>query len=120
MEWLLGIIFESIVAGIVGGAMGSISTLGGQRVVRHFARKGLDEKVKDAYFKYRKVCESDTLDPAHPGNPNYMKAEARDSVIPLSLRFKRAGFQPPMKCDTSEESLQEWFVFLRQVLYELG
>jgi len=121
MEELLGNILTPALSHIVVAVMGSIGTLGTQWSIKHFARKGLLEKVELAYMKLRLVCEPGTIDPKYPGNVTFMKSDARDTANSLYKRLERAGYLPPDKrCDTSEESLQEWFRFLEIIRIRLG
>ena len=69
--------------------------------------------IEEAYLKLRNVCEPDTLNPAKPGNPTFMKADARDFINPMQPFLEPLGFDPPPKqCTTDDGSLQEWFEYL--------
>ena len=88
---------------------------------RRIRRRNLRGDVHGAYLDLRAACEPETLNPAAPGNPAYMKAHARDVTNPLVQRLERAGFTPPEgECSVDEGSLQRWFLFLRQVRNEIG
>ena len=71
--------------------------------------------VNSAYFKLRMVCEPGTLNPEEPGNPDFMKSDARDEVNPLIPKLEKAGFFCPPRCTVEENSLKEWFKFLEAV-----
>lgn len=86
---------------------------------RHVRRKLLRQKVEAAYLKLRLVCEPRTLNPDAPGNPVYMASDARDTVNVLRKRLLRAGYAPPDKCSSNNESLKEWFSFLSDVRDDL-
>ena len=65
------------------------------------------------------VCEPKTINPDHPGNPDYMKSHARDSVNKLINPLKKLGFYCPPECTTEDKSLKEWFSFLGKARIEL-
>lgn len=91
--------------------MGAAGTLGVQKLYQFRIRWS----VNRTYIKFRNVCEPKTMNPKKPGNSDYMKSEARDSANVLIKRLCKAGFDPPPRCTTEEESLQEWFKFLEDV-----
>ena len=73
------------------------------------------QKIEEAYLMLRNVCEPGTLNPERPGNPTFMKSDARDFVNPLRPYFHKAGLDPPGKCTTEVESLEEWFTYLENL-----
>lgn len=81
----------------------------------YIRRKLLRKKVAEAYMKFRNACEPETLNPDSPGNLAFMRSDARDSAVDLTCSLVKAGYIPPDQCDTTEESLNDWFVFLRSV-----
>lgn len=89
-------------------------------VPKFITKRALRNTVEEAYSMLRNVCEPMTLDPAYPGNREYMMSEARDRVNVLIHKLRSAGFQPPARCDRSEESLRAWFTFLGDVRAELA
>lgn len=99
--------------------MGALGTLGVQWCIKRLARRGLYKGVEAAYMNLRLVCEPQTIDPAHPGNDSFMRSRARDTVNPLIMSLRRAGFDPPSKCNTNDTSLREWFKFLEDVRIKL-
>jgi len=114
MDWLLSILFEisSEVAFLLLG-------MGLLWIPRRIRRWRLRRPVDEGYMKLRGVCEPETLNPEHPGNPEYMAADARDHVNPMRKSLEKAGFFTPGECRAEESSLKEWFVFLRRVRDEL-
>ena len=79
-------------------------------------RLRLIPRVEDGYNKLRMVCEPGVINPAKPGNVDFMKSDARDTVNPLVPHLTRAGFFPPAECSvTNDRSLNEWFRFLGRV-----
>ena len=77
--------------------------------------KVLRASIESAYIKFRNVCEPKTLNPAHPGNQNFMAADARDYANMISPLLEDADLGPPKKCTTTPESLEEWFSYLEEV-----
>ena len=60
------------------------------------------KQIEEAYLKLRNVCEPGTLNPEHPGNQIFMKAEARDFINPFRPGIKKSGFHPPGQCTTRD------------------
>lgn len=90
---------------------------------KRFARA----QIEDAYLKLRAFCEPETLNPNHPGNPLYMKAEARDASNLLRPLLVDLNFSPPPLC--TDDNLPAWFNYLgtlraadcwANVLYDLS
>lgn len=50
-------------------------------------RKSLLNDIEKAYSLLRMVCEPKTMNPQNPGNPDFMKSEARDFVNPMIPRL---------------------------------
>ena len=86
---------------------------------RRYRRWKLKPLVETGYGKLRMVCEPQTLNPAKPGNPGYMKSDARDFINPLGPKLQKAGFYPPDKCTADDNSLNEWFNFFEKVRMEI-
>ena len=96
---------------------GSAITVGARWVRRWKLRKPVDE----AYKKVRLVIEPEIINPAKPGNPDYMFSDARDTITVLRPRLRRAGFFPPSEgCEGDMGGLENWFVFLRHARGELN
>ena len=96
---------------------GSAVTVGFRWLQRRILRKPVDE----AYKKVRLVIEPKIINPAHPGNPDYMFSDARDTITVLRPRLRRAGLLPPVKdCEGDMEGLENWFVFLGRARGELN
>ena len=87
---------------------------------RQYLRWRLRGPVERAYALLRDACEPQTLHPEHPGNPDHIKAAARDFSNPLGRRLARAGFFCPDKCTKDEDSLLVWFKYLEDVRMNLG
>ena len=86
------------------------------RVMRRRRMKALGEKIDEAYFSLRRVCEPSTLDTENPRNADFMKAEARDMINrPLRALLVKAEHSPPGMCTTEDESLREWFDYLGEL-----
>lgn len=79
--------------------------------LRQEQRESLLNDIEQAYLLLRMVCEPETLDPQHPGNPGFMKVQARDFVNPMIPRLEEAGLSPPSQCTKEDNSLQEWFKY---------
>ena len=89
-----------------------------QRTIRtkRQEKDALHERIDQAYFALRMVCEPGIMNPDHPGNPIFMKSEARDQInSPLRARLQQAGWAPPALCTTEDASLQEWFGYLGRI-----
>ena len=91
-----------------------------RRIWKWVRRKRLVPKIEEAYHYVQMVCEPASLEPAHPGDLEYMKSRARDHANPLTNRLKKAGFFPPPQCTTEDQSLNDWFRFLGNVRTEIG
>lgn len=101
-------------------AMGAFSIVAFRWCLQWYRRLKLLPLVDGAYQKLRMVCEPKTLNPEYPGNPDYMRADARDTVNPLIPHLKRVGFYPPVECTTDDASLNAWFRFLSHVRTDLS
>ena len=86
---------------------------------RKLRRRWLRGDVEKAYTALQGACEPETLNPESPGNPDAMKATARNLVNLLRPRLKRASLYPPQPADKSEDSLRLWFQFLGSVRPDL-
>lgn len=69
--------------------------------------------IENAYQKFIRVVEPDILDPENPGNPYYMKVDARDYINPRRSILIKAGLNPPPICTIEQESLDEWYFYLQ-------
>lgn len=87
---------------------------------KFISRVILRYRVEEVYFKLRLVCEPEILNPDHPGNMAYMKAEARDAANGLIKLLRKAGFEPPNRCDSNDQSLYNWFQFLEVIRIEVA
>lgn len=105
---IIGWVLDKVVGIIMGAVVGTAIPL----IWRRFNRRRIATRVSEAYELLQVVCEPEVLDPKNPGNPAYMKVRARDYVNRMIRPLERAGFLPPQKCTTKEESLQEWYEFL--------
>ena len=85
------------------------------KLIVRIRRKLLKSKVEKAYYKVKRVCEPETLHPDHPGNPDYMKSDARDYINPLIKKLEKAGLKPPNDCSTDDASLEKWFNYLAKL-----
>ena len=82
---------------------------------RKHREKILRASIESAYVKFRNACEPKTLNPASPGNPNFMEADARDYANMIRPLLKDANLNPPEICITTPVSLNEWFRYLEEV-----
>ena len=97
--------------------VGSAVTVG----FRWWQRWRLRKPVDEAYKKVRLVVEPEIINPARPGNPDYMFSDARDTITVLRPRLRRAGFVPPARdCEEKMDGLERWFVFLGRARGELN
>ena len=111
-EAATAILGQAYILCVLGGYAAGIATI---ILPRWIHRRRLKRAVEDGYMALRMVCEPATLNPEHPGNAEYMKSHARDLVNLMIGQLRRAGFEPPRRCDRSDESLTEWFQFLGQL-----
>ena len=88
---------------------------GGLWMFQRIRRMALKRKVLCAYSLVQRVREPETMNPDSPGNPAYMKSQARDFVNLLLNPLKRAGLRPPEKMERSEESIEVWFRYLSEL-----
>ena len=117
----MGEIWDAIKGWVIPSVMGGAVVQMINWAPRWMRRRNLRVDVHGAYLALRAACEPETLTPDASGNPAYLKAHARDVVNPLVRRLERAGFTPPEgECSVDEESLQLWFLFLRQVQNAIG
>ena len=111
-QQLIGTIIEWVVNQIVGVVMGAVAGAAMPMIWRHIRRRRSAAKISEAYYLLQVVCEPGVLNPNNPGNPEYMKARARDCVNLMTRQLEKAGFFPPPRCTTENDSLQEWYRFI--------
>lgn len=90
----------------------------------------LEEAVEVVYLSLREICEGNFYISKNNDNDineilsNYADKQrvliTRDKVNLLINRLKKAGLEPPKKCEVSLESLKEWYEFLSDVRIELA
>lgn len=116
----IGVIVGWILDQAAGAILGAIGGASIPAMWKYVQRRRIAPKVAEAYDFLQVVCEPKTLDPENPGNPDYMKARARNHVNFLIRNLERAGFFPPPRCTTEDDSLQEWYRFLENVRMRIG
>ena len=91
-----------------------------RRIVTIESWNSLRPHIEEGYKLLRKVCEPNTLDPDHPGNPAYMRSAARDFVNGMIHDLDRAALSPPPMCTEDEDSLRDWLGYLAKLRAKLG
>lgn len=87
-----------------------------ERVQRREQREQEQERhiIDLAYERVEYVLNPKVLDPEHPGNPAYMKKQARDAVDRVVQQFDAKGISHPGLIDVeSPIDLETWHQFLR-------
>ena len=116
MEGIVQIVIEE-------GMLLGLAYLGGILTMwlpRFCRRKRLKKPVAAAFRRLREACEPETMNPADPGNPDFIRSDARDQVNLLVRRLENCGFLGPEdQCSTEPESLQRWFHHLGKVRMQL-
>ena len=72
-------------------------------------------EVEKLYMDVRRVVEPETLNQSQPGNIAFMRSDARDRINLLRPALLRRQEEPPKSCDGVDESLREWFEYLRDL-----
>ena len=82
-----GVLFARLVTTNLGGwsyLVFILATLGASSLLRDgwsaFHRMRLNRSCKEAYEKVARILKPEILDPLHPGNPDFMKADAQRPV----------------------------------------
>ena len=114
---ILEFLFSATSIWFVGGFVAGMFVMWFLRIIK---RRLLREQVRTAYFKLRLVCEPGILNPAQPGNMDFMRSDARDTANVIATKLKSAGFYPPKKCTNDDASLRDWFEFLGDVRMEIA
>lgn len=114
---LLEFLFSATSIWFVVGFVAGMFVLWFPRILK---RRLLRERVGTAYYKLRRVCEPETLNPDEPGNMEFMRSDARDTANEIATKLKSAGFYPPRKCTNNDASFRVWFEFLGDVRMEIA
>ena len=73
----------------------------------------LDQLKASAYLQVRDVFRPETLNPAAPGNPHFIKELAKNTVNNLRSKLVAQGLQTPSPINVeNRESLLEWHEYL--------
>ena len=96
----------------------TLATLGTFSLVRDgwsaFQRCRLHRGCEAAYEKVARIFKPAILNPAHPGNQDFMKEEAQQAVDDATVFMDRLGMDHPGKIDVDDgASVAEWYEYLR-------
>ncbi len=96
----------------------TLATVGAFPLVRDgwsaFQRHRLHRGCKAAYEKVAFIFKPQILNPAAPGNPDYMKEAAQLAVDDAIVFMDRLGMDHPGKIDVDDDaSVAEWYKCLR-------
>ena len=96
----------------------TLATLGTFSLVRDgwstFQRWRVQRGCKIAYEKVTLILKPAILNPAHPGNLDFMKEDAQRAVDDATVFMDRLGMDHPGKINVDDgASVAEWYGYLR-------
>ena len=79
-----------------------------------FHRMRLHRRSQDAYEKITRIFKPEIMNPKHPGNQDFMKEQAQQSVDDAAVLMDRFGMSRPANIDVNDRaSVEEWYKYLR-------
>ena len=74
----------------------------------------LHRRSQDAYEKITRIFKPEIMDPKHPGNQDFMKEQAQQSVDDAAALMDRSRMSRPANIDVNDRaSVEEWYKYLR-------
>ena len=79
-----------------------------------FHRMRFHRHSQDAYEKITRIFKPEIMNPKHPGNQDFMKEQAQQSVDDAAVLMDRFGRSRPTNIDVNDRaSVEEWYKYLR-------
>ena len=116
-----GVFLSELVTTNLGGwsyLVFTLATLGTFSLVRDgwsaFQRWRLHRSCEAAYEKVARIFKPAIMNPAHPGNPDFMKEDAQRAVDDATVFMDRLGMHHPGSINVDDgPSVAEWYEYLR-------
>ena len=116
-----GVLFSSLITTNMGcwayavftlAALGAISLW--RDVWNQYYRVTLNRRCEVAYEKVAYIHRPKMMNPAHPGNPEFMREDALRAVVDVLPLMKRLCMTPPDTMDAEDAaSVEEWYNYLQ-------